>query len=91
MYLTAESLILVEKWECLHLNLHECGLPQADADCKTGGGRGVVCIIEMHASVLRLSCYMHVEKSFALLYGYVLLGDLLFLKCWMVCFLLVEL
>jgi len=52
MYLTAESLILVEKWECLHLNLHECGLPQTDADCKTGGGRGVMFIIEMHALVL---------------------------------------
>jgi len=25
------------------------GLPQADADCKTGGGRGVMFIIEMHA------------------------------------------
>jgi len=52
MYLTAESLILVEKWECLHLSLHECGLPQADADYKTGGGRGVMFIIEMRALVL---------------------------------------
>jgi len=36
MYLTAESLILVEKWECPHPNLHEWVYPKRMLTARLG-------------------------------------------------------